>query len=390
MERKSRMEIPVGYGDGVGPEIGPLAWKIGEEAARIFDGMELVPKIIDIGWDAFKKHGDTLPKESIDAVLKAHSIFSSGVGDKRLDETIAREHPEMTPEKRVLLALRKLLGLLYNHRPVRFYKELCNISKLNMKPQDITMDFFRYSAEDVYTGTEDLLECFPKEVREKVGLKLKAAVTGKEKIVTSVSYFTRKKLIPYFRAVFSYAKDRKRSVIVVDKANITGVDTFWRLIAKEVSEEFPSVPVSYLYIDAASALLVMDPAKFDAVIACQNMQGDSLTDLAAATLGSLGLMQSLAVNPSTGAFFCESGAGSANDIAGKDIANPLGRIGAIAMMLRHIGAPKGADAIEQAVRKVLVDGWRTADLFREEVDDKAKLLGTKGMGAKVLEYLQKE
>ncbi len=383
------IKIPVVMGDGIGPDTMREACRVVKAAAKIA-GVKIRFVKTPMGYSAWFKHGDTLPKESLEIVLKEGGVFFGAVGNRTLDKTIGDKYPEMKPEKRVLMALRKYLGLLYNLRPMIFFKELCSISKsavLRDNPQDITMEFFRYSDEDIYTGTEDLLKCFPLKIRERIGLKLKEDVTGKETMVTSVSYFTRKKLMRYFRAVFSHAQGKKRPVIIVDKSNIAGVDTFWRIIAKEISKEFPDLPVSFLYIDAAAALLVTDPAKFDAVIACQNMQGDILTDLAAAILGSIGLMSSLLVDPSTGKFFCESGGGSADDLAGKDIANPIGRILAGAMMLEHIGAVRGAKAIRQAVKKVLVDGWRTADIFRKDADDPTKLLGTKAMGAKILEYL---
>ncbi len=381
-------EIALVMGDGAAPEMMRPACNVVKKAAEM-NGVKIRFIKTPMGWNAHHKYGDTLPKESLEKALEIGIVFFGGVGDPKWDDTIGVERSEMKPEKRVLLGLREKMGLLVNSRPVRFYKELAHLSKVKISPQDITQFWFRFLLQDVYFGNDDLIHFVPEEIREKIGLKLKQDVTGKEKIVSNIAYFSLEYLEKYFRVVFSRAREMKLPLIVIDKSNITALDAYWRLVAKEIGKEFPDVPVSFQYVDAAAMLVVTNPEMFHAVIACQNMQGDILTDLANA-LVSIGLMHSSAINPDTGAAMFESGAGTAPTLAGKDIANPIGRILAGAMMLKHIGAVKGAEAIEQAVKKVLQDGWRTADLFREGVDDPAKLLGTKGMGAKILSYLKKE
>ncbi|MDP3057693.1 MAG: isocitrate/isopropylmalate family dehydrogenase [bacterium] len=380
--------IAVVRGDGIGPEMIDVTWPILVETARRYDKIRLIPIDVAMGWAAYPKYGDTLPQKSLETALEIGYILFSGVGNPEFDKKYY-QYLEMTPEKRVLLGLRGKMGLLINSRPVIFYKELVHLSKLKMLPQDITQFWFRFLLQDVYFGNDDLIHLVPEEIREKIGLKLKQDVTGKEKIVSNLAYFSLEYLEKYFRAVFSYAREMKLPLIVIDKSNITALDTYWRLVAKEIGKEFPDVPVSFQYVDSAAMLVVTNPEMLNAVIACQNMQGDIMTDLANAPL-SVGLMHSSAINPDTGMAMFERGSGTAPTLAGKDIANPLGMFLTEALMLRHIGGSKGADAIEQAVRKVLQDGWRTADLFREGVDDPAKLLGTKGMGAKVQEYLNKE
>lgn len=378
--------IAVVRGDGIGPEMIDVVWPILEETARMHDKIHLIPVDVTMGWVAYPEYGDTLPQKSLETALEIGTVLFSGVGDPDLDKKIGDQHPEMKPEKRVLLGLRGKMGLLINSRPVIFYKELVHLSKLKMLSQDITQLWFRFLLQDVYFGNDDLIHLIPEEVREKIGLKLKQNVTGKEKIVSNLSYFTQESLGKYFRAVFFRAREMKLPLIVIDKSNITALDTYWRLVAQEIGKEFPDVPLSFQYVDSAAMLVVTNPEILNAVVACQNMQGDILTDLANAPL-SVGLMHSSAINPDTGTAMFERGSGTAPTLAGKDIANPLGMFLTGALMLRHIGGPKGAAAIEQAVKKVLQDGWRTADLFKEGVDDRAKLLGTKAMGAKVQEYL---
>lgn len=376
-------------GDGIGPDMIDVTWPILEETARRYDKIQLIPVDVAMGWAAYPEYGDTLPQKSLETALEIGNVLFSGVGDPELDKKIGDQHPEMKPERRVLLGLRGKMGLLINSRPVIFYKELVHLSKLKMLPQDITQFWFRFLLQDVYFGNDDLVHLVPEEVRKKIGLKLKQDITGKEKIVSNLAYFSLEYLEKYFRAVFSCAREMKLPLIVIDKSNITALDTYWRLVAQEIGKEFPDVSVSFQYVDSAAMLVVTNPEMLNAVIACQNMQGDILTDLANAPL-SVGLMHSSAINPDTRMAMFERGSGTAPTLAGKDIANPLGMFLTEALMLRHVGGLKGADAIEQAVKKVLQDGWRTADLFKEGVDDRVKLLGTKDMGAKILEYLNKQ
>lgn len=379
--------IAVVRGDGIGPEMVEVTWPTFERAARVYDKIRLIPVDVPMGWATFEEFGDTLPKESLEKVLEIGTVLFSGVGDPKWDADVGVKRPEMKPETRVLLGLREKMRLLINQRPVIFYKELAHLSKVKMPPQDIIQLWYRFLLQDVYFGNNDLIHLIPEEVREKIGLKLKQDVTGKEKRVSNIAYFDRDLLEKYFRVVFSRAREMKLPLIVIDKANITPLDTYWRLVAQEIGKEFPDVAVSFLYIDAATMLVVTNPEIFNAVIACQNMQGDIMTDLANA-LVSIGLMHSSAINPDTGAAMFERGSGTAPTLAGKDIANPLGMFLTGAMMLQHIGAVKGAEVIERAVRKVLQDGWRTADLFRKDVDSSDKLLGTKAMGAKVSLYIK--
>jgi 3-isopropylmalate dehydrogenase len=282
------------------------------------------------------------------------------------------------------------MGLLLNFRPMIYYKALAHLS--NVKPEMIPAEgirqiWIRYLLEDSYFGNQDFIGDIPADLNKKMGVKLKKDVSGNEEIVTDLAYFRKATIEKYLRAAFSYARDLKLPLISIDKANVMARYDFWRKIATRIGkEEFPDVTLIHQLVDSANALL-FTPAKLHGVIACGNEHGDILSDGAASALGSMGMMCSSAINPDTGASMFESGAGTAPTLAGRDKANPLGRILTAALMLRHIGAVKGAAAIEAAVNKFLQDGYRTGDLF-SGADDPKKLLGTSATGEKVLSYMK--
>lgn len=380
--------IALVLGDGSGPEMMKFACAIAIEVAKK-DGIEIVFEETPMGWNAYEKYGDTLPKESFKRAVDIGIIFFGGVGDPKLDKTIGAEKPEMKPEARVLLSLRSNMGLLLNFRPMIYYKALAHLA--NVKPETISDEgiqqiWIRFLLEDSYFGNQDFIDDIPAEVNKKLGIKLKKEITGNEEIVTDIAYFRKSTVEKYLRSAFSYAQDLKLPLISIDKANVMARYDFWRKVATKIGrDEFPDVPLIHQYVDSANALL-FTPAKLHGVIACGNEHGDILSDGAAAALGSMGMMCSSAINPDTGAAMFESGAGTAPTLAGQDKANPLGRILTAAMMLRHIGAVNGASAIETAVNKVLQDGYRTSDLFCA-TDDPKKLLGTSEMGEIVLSYM---
>lgn len=381
--------IALVMGDGSGPEMMEPACAVAVKAAKI-DGTKIVFEETPMGWNAWKKYHDTLPDESFRRAVEIGIIFFGGVGDPEFDNTIGVKNPEMKPEARALLALRKNMGLLLNFRPMIYYKALAHLA--NVRPEMIPEEgikqvFIRFLLEDSYFGNEDFIDKIPKDVRHMLGVKLKKDVTGQEDIVSDIAYYRRETVEKYMRAVFSYAKAVNLPVISIDKANVMARYDFWRKIATRIGKtEFPDVPLVHQLVDSANSIL-FTPAKLHGVIACGNEHGDILSDGAAAALGSMGIMCSSAINPYTGAAMFESGAGTAPTLTGKNEANPLGRILTAAMMLRHIGATNGANAIEAAVNKVLEDGYRTADLF-SNTDNPDKLLGTSVMGNIVLSYIK--
>jgi 3-isopropylmalate dehydrogenase len=378
-------------GDGAGPEMMAQACKIAIAAARM-DGIDIVFEETPMGWNAYEKFGDTLPPGSQKRAVEIGTIFFGGVGDPKLDNTIGAEKPEMRPEARALLALRAEMGLLLNFRPMIYYKALSHLS--NVKPEHIPDEgikqiWIRYFLEDSYFGNTDFASKISADTNAILCVKLKQAITGDEEIVTDLAYYRKATVEKYLRAAFSYARDLKMPLISIDKANVMSRYVFWRKIATRIGkEEFPDVTLIHQLVDSANALL-FTPAKLHGVIACGNEHGDILSDGASSALGSMGMMCSSAINPDTGSSMFESGAGTAPTLAGQDKANPLGRILTAALMLRHIGAPKGAQSIEDAVNKILKDGYRTGDLFSSVSDDPKKLLGTSAMGDKVLSYMKK-
>ncbi len=375
-------------GDGSGPEMMAAACAVAIRAAEK-DGMELVFEETPMGWNAYHSWGDTLPARSFLRAVEIGTIFFGGVGDPKLDNTIGAQKPEMKPEARCLLALRSRMGLLLNFRPMIYYKELAHLAKVRpetIPDSGVTQIWIRFLLEDSYFGNQDLIPGLSKETRQLLGLKLKHEVTGNEDQVANIAYFRRETVEKYMRAAFTHARMMKLPLISVDKANVMPHYVFWREIAKRIAKEFPDVEMKIQLVDSCNSLL-FTPAELHGVIACGNEHGDILSDGAAAALGSMGLMCSSAINPDTGAAMFESGAGTAPTLAGQDRANPLGRILTAAMMLRHLGAVKGANAIEEAVKKALSLGYRTEDMCPSSLSPKEHLLGTKEMRELILSIL---
>lgn len=382
------MTIALVTGDGAAPEMMATACAVVVEAAKR-DGIRIVFEETPMGWNAYEKYGDTLPADSLRRAVEIGTIFFGGVGDTELDKSLGARYPDMMPEARALLALRKEMGLLLNFRPVTYYKALDHLYLVRpelIPETGIEQVFVRFLLEDSYFGTSDLLPVIGSGVRNQLMITAKQEVTGEELAVTELAYYRRETLETYMRAVFGYARECGLPVISIDKANVMARYVLWRKTAIHIGkEEFPDVPLSHQYVDAANAMLGM-PAKLAGVVMCGNEHGDILSDGAAGMCGSLGQMCSSAINPVSGAAMFESGAGTACDLKGEDKANPLGRILTGAMMLRHLGATKGADAIERAVQQTLSDGFRTVDLVRSG-DQSKKIFGTAAMGREVLSRL---
>lgn len=383
-----RKKVALVTGDGSAPEMMAVACEIAIKAVRA-DGIRIIFEETPMGWNAYHRFGDTLPKESLERAIELGTIFFGGVGDFENDSTIGTQRPEMKPEAKALLTLRKRMGLLLNFRPMIYFKELAHLA--NVKPETIPNEgveqhWIRFLLEDSYFGTTDLGGEIDDSTCSELGLKAKKEVKGDEEMITELAYYRKTTIEKYFRAAFNYAKQKGLPLISIDKANVMARYDYWRKIATHIGrEEFPDVPLSHQLVDSANALL-FTPAKLHGVIACGNEHGDILSDGAAAALGSMGMMCSSAINPDTGAAMFESGAGTAPTLAGQNKANPLGRILAAAMMLRHIGAVKGATAIEAAVRTVLINGFRTPDLAKDD-EQPDIVLGTKEMGEEILSCL---
>lgn len=395
-----KRQIALVTGDGSGPEMMKIACWLAQDAAAL-DDIQLEFVDTPMGWNAFEKFGDTFPQESFKRATEIGSLFFGGVGDPKYDDTIGKEKPELRPEARALLPIRKQWGLLLNFRPMVYFRELAHLSKVKIDPEiipetGIQQHWVRFLLEDSYFGNEDLQQFVSVgwELAEKLGrplsldshemvkIKLKREINGSEGMVIDQAYYQQVTVEKYLRFIFNYAKKHGLPVISVDKANVMARYDLWRKISTRIGkEEFPEVPLHHQLVDSCNALL-FEPQKLHGVIACGNEHGDILSDGAAAAMGGMGLMCSSAINPDNGMAMFESGAGTAPTLAGQNKANPIGRILTGAMMLRHIGAVKGADVIERGVNLALRDGCRTGDIFGQG-DDPAKVLGTSEMGMRI-------
>jgi len=355
-------EIALVPGNGSAPEMMEQGARIAVKAARL-DGVEIKFTETPMGWCTYEQYGDTTPPEHMAKALEIGTIFFGGVGDPSLDATIGKQFKEMKPEARALLQIRKGLGLLLNFRPMQLMPELIHLSPLRPEliPNGINVHFIRELLEDSYFGTQDLRSHVPDELCKKLGIKLLSEVTGDEEMVTELAYYRRETLERYMRAAFSYAQKLNLPVISLDKSNVMARYMLWRKVLQGIAAEFPDVPYRSEFVDAGNALL-FKPRLLEGVVICGNEHGDLVSDGGAEMVGGLGMMHSSAINPVTGQAMFESGAGTAPTLAGKDLANPIGRILTAAMMLRHIGADSGAVAIEGAVEEVLEEGYRTADI----------------------------
>jgi 3-isopropylmalate dehydrogenase len=374
-------------GDGSGLEMMEVACTIAVEAAKK-DGIEIVFVKTPMGWNAYEKYGDTRPEESFKKAVEIGTIFFGGVGDPKFDSTIGAEKPEMKPEARCLLNLRKEMGLLLNFRLMYFHKELVYLA--NVRPETIPdggvqQVWIRYLLEDSYFGNEDFARRMGWMDRDMLGVKLKKDVTGNEEIVSDIAYFRKSTIEKFARAAFAYAKDAGLPLISLHKENAMSRFVLWKKTVTRIGKaEFPDVSLVHQLVDSAAASL-FKPAELQGVIICANEHGDILSDGAASALGSMGMMCSSAINPDTGAAMFESGAGTAPTLAGQNKANPIGRILTAAMMLRHLGAINGAKAIEDAVKTALRLGYRTGDMCADNGSPTGgHPLGTSEMGSEIL------
>ena len=346
-------------GDGIGPEIVAQAKLVLEALATKF-GHEFTFASHLIGGIAIDQTGDPLPQATIDACRNADAILLGAVGGPKWDDPSAKTRPEAG-----LLKIRKELGLFANLRPIKLYDELVDASPLKREIIEGTdILFFRELTGGIYFGPSG---------REGSG----ATESAFQSMVYSVPEVER-----IVRLAAKAAMDRDNRLTSVDKANVLEPSRLWRQVAARVmKEEFPSVTYDVVLVDSMAMHLINRPRDFDVVVT-GNMFGDILTDEASMLPGSLGMLPSASLG-ADGPGLYEPIHGSAPDIAGKGIANPLATILAAAMLLRHsLNWTTEADAIEAAVGKCLADGLRTADLARG-----GDSIGTEAMGRAVVDRL---
>jgi 3-isopropylmalate dehydrogenase len=347
-------------GDGIGPEVTSQAICVLEEVASGF-GHDLELDEKEIGGAALAKFGNPLPDSTIQTCLASDAVLLGAVGSPAFDH-----HPrELRPEAG-LLRLRQELGAFANLRPAVFYPMLAASSPLR---------------ETVVKGTDILI------VRELLGglyfgqPRSIEGVPGKREALNTMRY-SEPEIERIARVAFQLARTRRRRLLSVDKSNVLECSRLWREVATRIAGEFSDVELSHMYVDSAAMSLVLKPAEFD-VILTENMFGDILSDQAGGVVGSLGLLASASIGGPVGIY--EPVHGSAPDIAGKNIANPLGAILSVALMLRHtFHLPKEAECVEAGVTSTLMGGFRTRDLSRPG----ERTVSTQEMGAQIAEFVR--
>ncbi|HEY0666296.1 MAG TPA: 3-isopropylmalate dehydrogenase [Gallionella sp.] len=354
------MKIAVLPGDGIGPEIVAQAVKV-LEALRS-DGLKIEMEHAHIGGAGYDAAKDPLPEATLKLSQQSDAVLLGAVGGYQYD-TLPRP---MRPEQG-LLRIRKGLGLFANLRPALVYPELVNSSSL--KPELVSgldIMILRELTGDIYFGQ-------PRGIRE---------LPNGERQGFDTMHYSESEVRRVAHVGFQIAMKRNKKMCSVDKANVLDTSMFWREIVTEVAKEYPQVELSHMYVDNAAMQLVRAPKQFD-VILTGNIFGDILSDEASMLTGSIGMLPSASLDANNKGLY-EPCHGSAPDIAGKDIANPLATILSVAMMLRYtFGDEANALRIENAVRKVLQQGIRTGDIWQEGMQK----VGCTAMGAAVVAAL---
>lgn len=346
-------------GDGIGPEVTLQAVRVLEAVADGF-GHDLELDEKKVGGAALTVCGDPLPPDTIEACRNSDAVLLGAVGGPAFDHYPREVRPEAG-----LLRLRQELGAYANLRPAVFYPVLAGCSPLR---------------EDVVRGADILI------VRELLGglyfgqPRSIEGAPGSRQALNSMRY-GESEIERIARMAFSLARSRRKRLVSVDKANVLECSRLWREVVVRIGSEFPDVQLSHMYVDSAAMALVLKPTQFD-VLLTENMFGDILSDQAGGVVGSLGLLASASIGGPVGLY--EPVHGSAPDIAGQGIANPLGAILSVALMLRHtFHLPKEAECVETAVVSMLEGGLRTRDLAQPN----ERVVSTDGMGSKVAEFV---
>jgi 3-isopropylmalate dehydrogenase len=323
-------------GDGIGPEVVAGAASVLSAVATRFGHAFALPEAI-IGAAALKKGLAPLPDETLSAARTADAILLGAVGDPAFDRGPSSGRPEAA-----LLGIRKALGLFANLRPARVWPSLETAGPL--KPE-------------VLANTDMLV------VRELTGGLYYGEPRGIEpdgSAAYNTMRYSREEIERIARHAFEAARLRRKKVTSVDKANVLETSRLWRTVVTDVAKDYPDVTLDHMLVDSCAMRIALAPSSFD-VIVTENMFGDILSDEAGAVVGSLGLLPSASLGSGTGLF--EPVHGSAPDIAGKNMANPIGAIASAAMLLRHaLKLDTEARAVEKAIEATLVRGLRTADL----------------------------
>lgn len=357
------IKIAVLPGDGIGPEIMAQAVRVLDRAADIY-GFNLEFEYADVGGAAIDRHGQALPASTLTLCEAGDAILFGSVGGPKWEHL----PPEQQPERGALLPLRKHFDLYCNLRPARIFSSLTGASPLraDIVQQGFDILCVRELTGGIYFG----------EPKGRKG-------TGKDEYAFDTMVYSRFEIDRIAKMAFEAARQRNSKVTSIDKANVLYSMVLWRETVTQVAGNFPDVSLNHMYVDNAAMQLVKNPHQFD-VMLCGNMFGDIISDECAMITGSMGLLASASLNEKKFGLY-EPAGGSAPDIAGKGIANPIAQILSGAMMLRYTcQQPRAADAIENAVDRVLSRQIFTADLISSST---VSAVDTKTMGDAILKEL---
>ncbi|MQY50478.1 3-isopropylmalate dehydrogenase [Rhodocyclus gracilis] len=354
------MKICVLPGDGIGPEIMAQALRVLRALDLDFTFEEAL-----LGGCAVDATGDPFPEATRRLALESDAVLLGAVGGPQWDTLPREQRPE-----RGLLGIRKTLGLFANLRPAILYPELANASTL--KPEVVAgLDILivRELTGDIYFG-------------QPRGIEMRDTGNGNERVGYNTMIYSESEIRRIAKVAYEAAQKRNGRLCSVDKMNVLECTQLWRDIVSDMARDYPDVQLSHMLVDNAAMQLVRNPKQFDVVVT-GNMFGDILSDEASMLTGSIGMLPSASLDANNKGLY-EPSHGSAPDIAGQDKANPLATILSAAMMLRYTFAQEeGAQRIENAVKKVLAQGYRTGDIY----EPGTTLVGTRGMGDAVLAAL---
>ena len=359
------MKIGVIKGDGIGPEIVDEAMKVLDRIAEVYSHSFSYTQLL-MGGASIDVNGVPLTDETLEAAKESDAVLMGSIGGNAKTSPWYQLEPSKRPEAG-LLALRKGLNLFANLRPAVLYPELKGACPLKEEIADRGFDMMimRELTGGLYFG---------KRSTEKVD----GVLVAKDELTYSETEIRR-----IAKRGFDIAMKRRKKVTSVDKANVLDSSRLWRKVVEDVAKEYPEVTLEHMLVDNCAMQLVKDPAQFD-VILTENMFGDILSDEASMVTGSIGMLASASLNETKFGLYEPSG-GSAPDIAGQGIANPIATVLSAAMMLRYsFDLDEEAAAVEKAVSEVLKDGYRTIDIMSEGM----KQIGTKEMGDRICAYIK--
>ena len=350
--------IAVIRGDGIGPEIVNQALKVLDKVAQLY-GHAFTYTDVDMGGYAIDKYGEPLPEAELKKCLESDSVLLGAVGGEKWNDVPGDKRPE-----KGLLKLRAGMGVYSNNRPAKIWPQLADASPLKKSIVDAGIDFII--------------------VRELIGGIYFGEHKTEGDVATDVLKYSEAEIERIGRIGFETARKRNKKLCSVEKSNVLDSSRLWKKVMHRLSEEYPDVELSDMLVDNCAMQIVKNPAQFDVVVT-ENMFGDILSDEASMITGSIGMIPSSSLGSSSCGLY-EPIHGSAPDIAGKDIANPVGTILSAAMMLRFsFDMPDEATAIENAVSEYLDKGYRTADIMSEG----GNLVGCSKCGELICENLRK-